>query len=74
MTVATMVGLQYRPANAVEMTCIALKKFTIKANLRHFCVPREGCPRSINRKMLRLDCDDNPVIALFSPELTEKDK
>jgi hypothetical protein len=44
------------------------------ANLRHFFVPREGEPRSINGKMLRFDCDDNPVTVIFSADLTEKGK
>ncbi len=69
-----MVGAQYRPANAVEMTGTVIKEFTIMANLRHFFVPREGVPRSINRKMLPFDCNDNPVVAAFRPDLTEKAK
>ena len=65
-----MVEAQYRPANAVEMTGTVVKEFTIMANLRHFFVPREGVPRSINRKMRRFDCDDNPVFVIFCPNLT----
>jgi hypothetical protein len=66
-----MVGAQYCPINAVEMTGIVLAEFTRKVNLRHFFVPREVVPRTMSERMPVFDWCDNPDMNHFRHGLTE---
>jgi hypothetical protein len=56
------------------MTGIVSTEFTQKVNLRHFFVPIEVFPRTMTATMRGFICDDNPVISLFRPDLTENAK
>ena len=53
------------------MTGVVLTELTKKVNLRHFFVPLEAFPHTMTATMRGFICDDNPVISLFRPDLTE---